>query len=255
MFATIPRRAAPLKPLRPFSKPIFWSSYSTTSRALHRKGQSEVRLGQANKQIVSLLAKTSRFDFVGQVAMGQTLFVGEGNLSFALSIVRNERINPYYITATTYETLSVLTTETKRNASALRELGAIVAHNVDGANIGRTLGSRLFDNIVFQFPHTGSRDPVEGRNPNYILLRDFLKSARRHLSYTGRIMVTTVDSPHYEGAFQFEEATAKLGFAMVSKYDFDPSRFNGYHHTMTHEDNSALENHSKFVTRVFRVNI
>ena len=94
---------------------------------------------------------------------------------------------------------------------------------------------------------------MEGRNPNYILLRNFLRSARGHLSCAGKVLVTTVDSPHYEGAFQFGEVASNTGFAIVQKVGFDPSKFNGYHHTMTNQNDSALENHSSFVTRIFKV--
>jgi hypothetical protein len=65
-------------------------------------------------------------------------------------------------------------------------------------------------------------------------------------------MITAVDSPHYEGAFQFEEAAQFAGFSAPESYPFDPSLFSGYAHTNTNDDDSALNEHAKFVTWVFR---
>lgn len=89
-------------------------------------------------------------------------------------------------------------------------MGTTVLHGVDATKLSSSFGSWLFDNIVFQFPHTGSREVLEGRNPNFILVRDFLKSAGMQLARGGQVLVAAVDSPHYQGAFQFEEA-AKIG--------------------------------------------
>lgn len=196
--------------------------------------------------------KAKAFDFVAQIANGKTLLVGEGNLSFSLSLTRDARINPSRLTTTTFEYLSELPSEAKENAKQLRSLGTSVLFNVDATKLSSALGWTKFDNIVFQFPHAGSREPVEGHNPNFILIRDFLKSAFHQLMRGGKVLISTVDSPHYRGAFQFEDAASAAGFAPPESYPFDPSRFRGYHHTMTHQEGSALENHDKFVTWVFR---
>ena len=87
-----------------------------------------------------------------------------------------------------------------------------------------------FETIIFQFPHTGSREPIEGRNPNFILVRGFLMSVKSLLSASGKVVITAVDSPHYRGALAAKEA----GFAAPLVYSFDPKAYLGYEHTMTH---------------------
>ncbi len=103
-------------------------------------------------------------------------------------------------------------------------------------------------NIVFQFPNAGSGEPKYGRNPNFILIRDFLRSAATRLTPTGRILITAVDSSHYQGAFQFEEAAKKTEYRIIGLYLFDPESFPSYSHTDTKDDDSALEKHDEFKT-------
>jgi hypothetical protein len=84
------------------------------------------------------------------------------------------------------------------------------------------------------------------------LVRKFLRSAKNCLKQHGKIMITAVDSPHYEGAVQFEEAADFAGLTLPESYPFDPSLFSGYAHTNTNDDDSALDEHAKFMTWVFR---
>lgn len=104
---------------------------------------------------------------------------------------------------------------------------------------------------MFQFPNAGSREPEYGRNPNFILIRDFFKSAATCVAPNGRILITAVDSPHYQGAFQLEEAAEKTGYRIIGSYPFDQESFPGYSHTNTNDDDSALEKHDEFKTWVF----
>ena len=62
-----------------------------------------------------------------------------------------------------------------------------------------------------------------------------------------------MEVPHYHGAFQFDQAAEEAGFKPPEMYKFDPSEFPGYIHTMTNEDESALDNHDHFATWVFEL--
>lgn len=212
-------------------------------RSLYYRAHGTFRLQQK---------KTAPFDFIAQIANGTTLLVGEGNLSFSLSLIKAVRVQARQMIATTLEHSSELAPETEENAEKLRKLGVIVMHGVDATKLSSFFGLEKFDTIVFQFPHAGSRDPVEDRNPNFILVRDFLKSARRHLTENGKVLVSAVDTPHYRGAFQFEEAAEKAGFEPPHSYPFDPDKFRDYHHTMTHREGDALDNHGDFLTFIFK---
>lgn len=201
----------------------------------------------------SLLYKSTGFDFIGQIAGGRTLLVGEGNLSFALSLAHSSRIVPFRLFATTFEVSSELSSEAIDNVHSLKARGVSVLHGVDATDLSNTFGSWLFDNILFQFPHVGYRGAEEGRNPNFILIRDFLISAFSQLCRNGQVLITAANTSHYRGAFQFEEAAETAGFQSPEVYLFDPSQFPGYEHTMAHQSGSALENHDTFSTWVFRI--
>lgn len=155
--------------------------------------------------------------------------------------------------ATTYETERSLPDKAKINSSFLRQHGAVVMHNIDAAHLEKEFSSQKFNTIIFQFPNVGSREPIHGRSPNYILLRKFLRSAVEILAPNGKILISTVNSPYYEGAFQLEDANEFAGLKTPESYPFDPSNFPGYSHVNTNDDESAIEDHRKFITRVFRL--
>jgi len=183
-----------------------------------------------------------------------TLFLGEGNLSFAKSLL----FLPCGITtmtATTFEKFAELSEEAKDNAVILHCHGAKVMHDADATNLNKSIRKRKYDTMVFQFPNVGSRDPKHGQNPNHIMIRRFLKNAREHLSPDGKILITAVDTPYYDGIFRFEDAARFAGYKITGIYPFDPSMFRGYSHTNTLDDESAIKDHGRFLTRVFKKEI
>lgn len=197
--------------------------------------------------------KSAVFDFVNAIAGGQTLLVGEGNLSFAVSLANRPKVLPRRMTATTYEPREDLSDSALENASALSRMGAQVIHGIDATKLKTSFNNATFSTIIFQFPHTGTRDAIRGRTANFILVKEFLHSARQILARPGKVVISTVDSPHYRGSFQFFEAAEKAGFLPPTIHRFDPEAFPGYEHTMTNEDGSALSEHDQFSTWVFRV--
>ncbi len=135
--------------------------------------------------------------------------------------------------------------------SKLQQFGVKLFQKTDATKIHNYFAGQTFDNIIFQFPHTGSREPIDVRNPNFILLRDFLKSAKPLLSYGGKVIVSIVDSPYYQGAFQIEEAGTEVKYKRYTIYKFNPLIFKDYVHTMTNEDESAISTNDDLITIVF----
>lgn len=212
---------------------------------------AEVKTSPIDQHLSLLLHNKTTFDFIMALSRGKTLLVGEGNLSFALSLAKMPQLSPSAITATTFEAANKLSPETEVRAKELQRRRVRVLHGVNAVRLTDALSAESFEQIVFQFPHTGSREPIRGRNPNYILVRDFLKSAKLLLQRNGKILISAVDNPHYRGAFQFEEAAILAG-CDVESYPFDPNDFPGYQHTMTHEEGGAIDEHEVFNTWVFR---
>jgi hypothetical protein len=79
----------------------------------------------------------------------------------------------------------------------------------------------------------------------------FLKSAQDHLKSGGLVVISTVDSQFYEGAFKMDEAARKSGFAAPAIYTFAPNDYPGYTHQNTANEESAADGHTAFATFVF----
>jgi len=189
--------------------------------------------------------------FLRCIQQGNILFVGEGNLSFVSSLAQLPNIPSQRITASVYED-KIVSKDTAENAELLKKLGISVQCGVDATKLDQHYQGNKFSTIIFQFPHTGSRDPLYGHNPNFVLIRRFLKSAAPCLEEHGQILISAVDNPHYQGAFQFEEAAKETGYKNPETLCFEPSSFPGYTHSNTHDDGSALDSHNKFKTWLFR---
>lgn len=128
-----------------------------------------------------------------------------------------------------------------------------VLHNVDATKLHKIFNRNSFDTIIFQFPHSGSREEINSLNPNYILDRNFIISASYVLKKHGLILITIVDSNFYNNIFQFEKLLQELRISTPIKYKFDPKDYPEYVHTMTNQDESAIEGYSKFATWEFKL--
>jgi len=161
--------------------------------------------------------------------------------------------NPGYsqLVPTVFEMEEEIDEVTRANAHKLEMQGITPHYGVNSKKLSTRFNPKSFDTIIFQFPHSGSRDPKYNRNPNFVMIRKFLKEASLILKPNGTAMITTVNSAHYEGAFQFQEAAEASEFSAPESYRFDPKVFKGYSHVNTHDDESGVKNHKKFTTWVF----
>jgi hypothetical protein len=233
---------------------------------LLEKGRSkEIRNHRFNEEIYNkikgtdstiedpIFSQASSVPFVADaVRGGNTILVGEVNLSFSKSLAGDHRVDARGLTATTYEGFRSLSDETRANAAYLKNLGAIVLHGIDATKLRENIPGMLFDTIIFQFPNAGSREPSRGHNRNFVLLRRFLKSAKDILREKGRVLVTTVDNAYYDGRFRIEEAIEYADLPMPLAVAFSPKDYPTYDHVNTNEgEDSALSKYRKFSTWVF----
>lgn len=210
-------------------------------------------LDKASLALKRALDSTSPFNFVNEVKRGSVLLVGEGNLTFSLSLSNLAAARSPDLICTTFEPEADYSEVTAANAARLRRKGIRVISNIDATSLTKWFARKSFDLIVFQFPNVGSRIPVRGRNPNHQLVRSFLKSAGEHQSAKGNVVITAVNSPHYDGAFDMSDAAARNNFEEPTAHPFYFSDYPGYIHTKTKEDGeSALNKDDEFVTYVFR---
>ena len=191
--------------------------------------------------------------FIAQAASdGITFLVGEGNLSFTRSLVEDHLVDPQLLIASTHESFSELSDEALENVNFLLASGVETLFDVDATNLAKHIGTLKFHNIVFQFPNAGSREPKYGHNPNYILLRKFLKDAKAHIDKTGRVLVSTVDNAYYDGRFRIDDAIKYAELETPVAVPFSPDDYPSYNHVNTVEgEESALSRYKKFSTWVF----
>lgn len=198
------------------------------------------------------LTEREPFDFVSAAKDGPTLLVGEGNLSFSLSLASRMGSTAAMLRVTTYETRSNISDVAQHNAAQLSKLGSAVLYGVDARRLEEWFPVSRFKFVVFQFPNDASRRPLHGRNPNHVLIRRFMRSARHVLASNGRVAITVIDSPHYDGAFSMHEAAAWAGLSPPRIYPFRMGAHPGYTHSNTQDENeSALVRQDMLQTYVF----
>jgi len=230
------------------------SSYSDLqSEVLRlRSDLAYVRLKARLLQLKHKLTEREPFDFVTAAKNGHTLLVGEGNLSFSLSLASRMGSTAAMLRATTYETQSNISDVAQHNAARLSKLGVAVLHGVDARRLEERFPVTRFKLVVFQFPNVASRRPLHARNPNHVLIRRFLRSARHVLAGNGRVAITVIDSPHYDGAFSMHEAAIWAGLSPPRIYPFRMGDYPSYMHSNTQDENeSALVKQDKLQTYVF----
>ena len=138
------------------------------------------------------------------------------------------------------------------NAARLRRLGVLVLHGVNATRLSDHFGRTQFGLIAFKFPNVASRTPLHGRNPNYVLVRRFLRSAAASLTKNGRIAITVMDSPHYDGVFAMSDPARWAGVSEPSVHPFHFGDHPGYRHRNTEdEDQSAVSAGDKCQTYAF----
>lgn len=125
-----------------------------------------------------------KYDFISKIKGGSTLLVGEGNLSFTISLVKKLQLLPQLITST-YEGYSQLSEYAEFNSKLLKQARIKVMHELDAIELHKNFYSNTFDTIIFQFPHSGSREGINGINANYVLVKKFIISASYILKRDG----------------------------------------------------------------------
>lgn len=210
------------------------------------------RFWLAALELKRVLDRNKAFDFSGTVRSSRVLLVGEGNLSFSLALAGKVGKMARNMTSTTLERGTEHSPVASENAKALRSRGVAVIGGVDATNLSQSFDRAKFDLIVFQFPNVGSRTPLYGRNPNHVLVRRFLRSATWHLSLGGKVAITAINSPHYDGAFDVDDAADRNDYDIPVAYPFYFEDYPGYTHVKTKDDATGVAGaSSECVTYVF----
>lgn len=152
-------------------------------KAAHAAEAAELKTKHKGKGKAPALRPTIPFTPTDKI-----LLIGEGNFSFAHALVIDpplslEHLPPSNITATSYDSEEECYDkypDAKSKVDVLLERGAEVLFGVDGTRLEKcnALKKRLFDRVVFNFPHAGKGITDQDRNilSNQMLILGFLRS-------------------------------------------------------------------------------
>ncbi|KAG2138717.1 uncharacterized protein EDB93DRAFT_1242059 [Suillus bovinus] len=166
-------------------------------KAAHAAEAAELKTKHKGKGKAPALRPTIPFTPTDKI-----LLIGEGNFSFAHALVIDpplslEHLPPLNITATSYDSEEECYDkypDARSKVDVLLEHGAEVLFGVDGTRLEKcnALKGRLFDRVVFNFPHAGKGITDQDRNilSNQMLILGFLRSV------VGCLAAGTIPTPN-----------------------------------------------------------
>ncbi|KAI1815294.1 hypothetical protein GGS20DRAFT_544356 [Poronia punctata] len=179
------------------------------------------------------------------------LLVGDGDLSFAASLVEHHYCAD--VTATVFEkTPDELLEKYPHAADNIAKIeaeeGCRVMFGVDATKMapftnrsgrGKASGSEgagegIIDRIIFNFPHVGGKSTDVNRQVRYNqeLLVSFFQRAIPSLSLGGSIIVTLFEGEPYT-LWNIRDLARHSGLQVERSFRFQASAYPGYHHART----------------------
>ncbi|CCE79333.1 Piso0_001390 [Millerozyma farinosa CBS 7064] len=190
----------------------------------------------------------------------EILLIGEGDFSFACSIVKSGLAYPEKLKATSYDSFSAVIEKydgAEDNIAYLQSEGVKVSHEVDATRLCQSLKVKAskkekkhmdsmshnerekLSHIVFNFPHTGKgiKDVDRNIKANQELVLSFLKSADElfqvlGVGAEGKIVITLFEGEPYS-SWNVKLLAKSVGYKVKESGKFDWSLFPSYHHRRT----------------------
>ncbi|KAF2404743.1 hypothetical protein EJ06DRAFT_504186 [Trichodelitschia bisporula] len=166
------------------------------------------------------------------------LLVGEGDLSFALSLV--EGVGCVSVLPTTLDGEGELRGKyphIQPTLEALRTADCAAVHEVSATALSKSKVVRAkapFDVIAFNFPHIGGKSTDVNRQvrANQALVVGYMREAMGVLKKDGKVLVTLFEGEPYT-LWNIRDLGRSVGLAVRRSWRFESAQFEGYRHART----------------------
>ncbi|ANB14066.1 Bmt5p [Sugiyamaella lignohabitans] len=175
----------------------------------------------------------------------KVLLIGEGDYSFAYSMLRQDLV--CFLTATSLDSEQQLLVKypstVRLHLDYLRESAkAETFFEIDGTMLEKSKPLRQnigrYDMCVFNFPHLGNSIKDQDRNirQHQELMLSFFKSARHMINpITGKILVTLFDGEPYS-FWNIKQLARSAGYSLHRSGAFEWDAFPEYNHHLTSKE-------------------
>lgn len=190
----------------------------------------------------------------------EILLIGEGDFSFACSIVKSGLIYPENLKATSYDSFHDVREKydgAEDNIAYLQSEGVQVSHDIDATKLCQSLKVKApkkkkkhtnsiclnaqgkLSHIIFNFPHTGKgiKDVDRNIKANQELVLEFFRSADElfqalGVGAEGKIVITLFDGEPYS-SWNVKLLAKSVGYRVKESGKFNWDLFPSYHHRRT----------------------
>lgn len=212
--------------------------------AKHKKRKLNVRADVSRpgpKQKIEKSQKPTQIEapVIPFEAEDHILLVGEGDFSFAKSLVENHGC--YDVTATCLDSKEILfekySPQAEQHVQYLEDEGQTILYSIDATKLDSVKSlckGEKFATIIFNFPHVGGKSKDVNRQVrfNQELLVQFFTSAKSLLQPAGTIVVTLFEGEPYT-LWNVRDLARHTGLNVQRSFKFHPHAYPGYHHSRT----------------------